>query len=140
MFDENVNWGKRLCWVAHGDVVTGECRRTLQVFGGGLVYECHQDGTEADATFRIMPHQVRYWRGEAVYHEDYCGPRWMYGMTHRPPAIGALPQGRIVGADNPEPVRQGERVLCPFGTVEYPFELTAHEVRQYEMVLLAECL
>jgi defence-against-restriction DarA-like protein len=67
---------------------------------------------------------------EMIFTEDYTGPRWTYGMTHRPPAIGCQPDGRIIGADR----RDDPRAL--FGTIQYARELTVKEIEGYELLPL----
>lgn len=34
-----------------------------------------------------------------VFDEDYDGPRFRYGLTHRPVAIGAVSLGWIIGSN-----------------------------------------
>lgn len=62
-----------------------------------------------------------------LYSEDYKGPRWTYGMTHRPPAFAHQPDGRLVGGDRRDP-------RYPiFGVIVYPFPLSAEDVDRYEL-------
>lgn len=70
-----------------------------------------------------------------VYTEDYRGPRFVYGMVNRPPMYGTVPDGRIVGADNPD-AQPDPRVR--HGTVSYPRRLTAREVYAFELLPIDE--
>jgi hypothetical protein len=69
-------------------------------------------------------------REELIFDEDYTGPRWTYGLTHRPAGIGCQPHGRIVGADR----KNDTRTL--FGSIQYPRELTQVEIEGYELLPL----
>ncbi len=64
---------------------------------------------------------------DLVYDKDYTGPRWTYGLTYRPAAYGAVPDGRIVGADV-----LGSTMFA-HGTIQYPFELTEAQVAGFQL-------
>ena len=68
---------------------------------------------------------------EQRFDDTYDGPRWRYGMTHRPPAIGCQPEGRIILADRKVLVDGHPNVI--FGTIEYARELTPKEIEAYEL-------
>ena len=65
-------------------------------------------------------------REPQVFDEEYFGYRWRYGLDHRPPGIGCVPRGRVIGADRPH--RD-----WPFGYVDYACELSAEDVAAYEL-------
>jgi hypothetical protein len=67
-----------------------------------------------------------------VFHDEYTGPRFTYGLQYRPMQIGAQPKGYIIGSDGKHP--DFER----FGTIQYPRELTAEEMKSYEMKPVTE--
>lgn len=62
-----------------------------------------------------------------VYHEDYTGPRWTYGFKYRPPGYAHQPKGFIIGS------RGSHKDYPNFGTLDWPRELTADEVRSFEL-------
>jgi len=64
-----------------------------------------------------------------VYDDTHSGPRWTYGLTHRPLAAFAIPNGWIIQSDRVHPDYR-------YGTVDYPRALTADEVASYELVLV----
>lgn len=64
-------------------------------------------------------------------HAEYRGARWRYGMTHRPPGYAHNPHGRIIGADQPSPCP-----CAPFGTIDYPRQLTDQELYSYELIVM----
>lgn len=68
------------------------------------------------------------------FSEDWNGERHRYGYTNRPFAIAHQPKGFIIGAlDNDfRDAAAGVR----WGWIEYPFELDASEVRNFELVRL----
>ena len=66
-----------------------------------------------------------------VFTEDYKGERFVYGLVNRPAMYGTLPDGRIVGADEPT-AQPDQRVR--HGTVSYPRRLTAREVYAFELL------
>lgn len=74
-------------------------------------------------------------REPLIFDDEYTGPRWVYGLTHRPAGIGCQPDGRIVGADKPSN-QPDPRVL--FDTIEYTRPLTDHEVYSYELLPVSE--
>ena len=67
---------------------------------------------------------------DRVFSEDYKGPRWTYGLRNRPMAIGAQPKGYIIGSGGPAVGRARN------GTIQYPRELTAEELYDFEMELM----
>lgn len=66
----------------------------------------------------------------AIYDEGYSGLRYTYGCRSRPPMIAAVPNGRIVGADNPE------HPSFAFGTISYPAPLSQKDIDGYELTPL----
>ena len=69
---------------------------------------------------------------EQLHDWTYKGARWRYRCTLRPASIGAVPAGRIVGADKPGEGRFNH------GTVEYARPLTTSECGHFDLVLVAE--
>lgn len=67
-----------------------------------------------------------------VFNADYAGTRWRYGLVFRPVMLGTVPRGFVIGSEGPATAR------CRFGTIDYPFELAADEVRAYELVALGK--
>jgi hypothetical protein len=65
-----------------------------------------------------------------IFHEDYHGPRWTYGLVHRPFGIAAQPKGHIVGSLNEQ------HPDYRYGTIDYPFELSGEEIYSYELVFV----
>lgn len=64
---------------------------------------------------------------ELVYDDTYTGPRWTYGLSHRPLAAFAVPGGWIIQSDRADPAYR-------YGTVDYPRALSDTEVASYELV------
>lgn len=62
-----------------------------------------------------------------LYSDEYDGPRWRYGLLSRPPIYGGAPKDYIVFSLK-------EDTRCPYGTIEYPRQLTLDEVERYGMV------
>ena len=71
-----------------------------------------------------------------VFDEDYTGPRWVYGMRNRPPMLGAIPRGFIIGSHRTgiELVSAGHR----HGTIAYPVMLSDHDVDAYELTFIEQ--
>jgi hypothetical protein len=61
-----------------------------------------------------------------LFHEDYTGPRYTYGLTNRPAGYGQIPEGYVVGSDRPH----GD---FRHGTIDYPRELTPDEAQGFEL-------
>ena len=73
-----------------------------------------------------------------LYDDEYTGPRYRYGLTYRPLAYGAVPNGYIVFSLRPataDHTAHPERY--PHGLVDYPRELTAQETAAYQLTLVA---
>ena len=66
-----------------------------------------------------------------VFSDEYTGPRWTYGLRNRPMGIGAQPKGFIIGSEGPAVGR------ARHGTIQYPRELTADELYDFELELIA---
>jgi hypothetical protein len=64
-----------------------------------------------------------------IIDDEYQGPRWRYGLRNRPVMIGTVPRGRIVQSERPHP-------NFLYGTVDFPFELSAEDVYGYELELV----
>lgn len=64
---------------------------------------------------------------EQIYSDEYTGPRWTYGLRNRPMQIGAQPAGYIIGSDGPA------RGRARHGTIQYPRQLTAEEIYNFEL-------
>lgn len=67
-----------------------------------------------------------------IYHEDYTGPRWTYGLTLRPAARFNIPDGFIIGSQQTHPSFKS------FGTIDYTEQLTPEQVSHYDMVLVSK--
>ncbi|MGB9661361.1 MAG: hypothetical protein ACPL5F_05000 [Moorellaceae bacterium] len=64
-----------------------------------------------------------------IWDDEYQGPRYRYGLQYRPPSLGAVPSGYILGSERPHP-------KFHFGTLDYPRKLTEDEVLNYQLVYL----
>jgi hypothetical protein len=62
-----------------------------------------------------------------IFHADYTGPRWTYGLRNRPLALGAAPRDYIIGSDGPAVGR------ARWGTIQYPRQLSSDEIYDYEL-------
>mgnify|MGYP001561317159 CR=1 FL=1 len=62
-----------------------------------------------------------------LYDDEYTGPRWRYGITYRPVDLSGVPPGFIVGSHRPD------QRFPRFGTIAYPRELSAREIKQFEL-------
>lgn len=62
-----------------------------------------------------------------LYDDEYTGPRWRYALLHRPHwTIGAYPDGSLIWSERTHDD-------YPFGTVDFPRQLTPDEVRNYQL-------
>lgn len=66
---------------------------------------------------------------QIIYSHDYKGERWKYGLSYRPTGGANLPAGDILFSERDHPDYK-------FGTVDYPRELTADEVRNFQLTPL----
>jgi len=73
----------------------------------------------------VNPHPPPLWS------DEYTGPRWTYGLTYRPLGVATVPRGFILGSQRTHP-------LYPFGTIDYPRELTHQEITGYQLLLEAD--
>lgn len=64
--------------------------------------------------------------GTDAFHESYTGPRWTYGFQNRPPGYSHNPEGFITGS-------QAKHAGYNFGTMDWPFPLTAEEQAAFEL-------
>lgn len=68
--------------------------------------------------------------GTILYSNQYDGPRWTYGMSYRPVIpLGNVPDGWIILSNQEHPDFM-------FGTIDYPFELTAEQVKRFELTFV----
>lgn len=65
------------------------------------------------------------------YNDTYVGPRFTYGLTYRPLAQSQIPNGWIIWSDK-------KHKDFKFGTVDYPFELSAKEIKSFELTPIKE--
>lgn len=68
-------------------------------------------------------------RHPMLYDEDHDGPRWTYGLSYRPLGTANVPVGWLIGSHRPHPA-------YPFGTVDYPRQLSHREQRAYQLELV----
>jgi hypothetical protein len=68
---------------------------------------------------------------KTVFDSDYTGPRFTYGMKHRPLSIGAQPKGYIIDS-----YRDSDEFR--HGTIQYPRQLTEKEVYDFELTPVEE--
>lgn len=66
------------------------------------------------------------WDTVTLYDDTYEGLRWTYGLTYRPLGYANVPEGWIVFSDR-------KHTDFPFGTIDYPFELTARLVESFQL-------
>ena len=64
-----------------------------------------------------------------LFDDTYIGPRYRYGLAHRPLAIGSVPRGYIIQSLKPD-------ARFAHGVLEYAQELTEAEVSGYELTYL----
>jgi hypothetical protein len=69
---------------------------------------------------------------DRIFSTDYTGPRYTYGMRNRPVGFGTAPKGYIIGSGGPAVGRARN------GTIQYPRELTAQELYDFEMELMPD--
>lgn len=81
----------------------------------------------AGDTYLNPPAPVAEPEKEPIFSDTYKGPRYTYGMRYRPLQIGAQPKGWIIDSQGPATER------FRFGTIQYPRQLTADEVKSYEL-------
>lgn len=63
-----------------------------------------------------------------LYDDTYRGLRYRYGLQYRPVGAGT-PAGWVTFSDRPS-----DDPRCPFGTLDYPRELTPDEVKAFQLV------
>lgn len=66
-----------------------------------------------------------------IYDDTYNGPRYRYGLTLRPLAMVHIPKDFILWSDRRHPE-------YPYGTVDYPVQLSADDVSAYSLAPLGE--
>jgi hypothetical protein len=66
-----------------------------------------------------------------IYDDEYTGPRFVYGLQNRPPSVGAVPRGFIIGSHRPA---EGFR----HGTLDYTVRMTEEEAAGYELDFVGE--
>ena len=64
-----------------------------------------------------------------IFDDTYDGPRWRYGLNHRPLDSLSMPRGFILFSDREHPHYR-------FGTVDYPRELSPDEQVDYQIVFV----
>ena len=69
--------------------------------------------------------------GEANKRTETASPEYRYGLVNRPPSLGAVPKGYT----HYDPSNQGIDGVR-HGVLTYPHELSAHEVKQFELLPL----
>ena len=67
-----------------------------------------------------------------LFDDDYTGPRYTYGLTYRPLARFAVPDGWVIDSSRPH------SDYPTFGVVDYPRPLTEQELYRYDMILIKE--
>lgn len=68
-------------------------------------------------------------RNNPIFSDTYQGPRWTYGGYNRPLGYATIPDGQIIGSNQPHPDYR-------HGTIDYPRELSAKEIYAYELVFV----
>ena len=72
--------------------------------------------------------------------DSYHGPRWRYGLLHRP--ITAYVIGRNGSGNIPHPIlfshRPSNDPRFPHGEADWPFELPENEARHHSLVLVQQ--
>ena len=75
----------------------------------------------------------------ALYDDTYDGPRWRYGLEHRP--ISNYVIGRNGSSDIPHPIlfshRPSQDRRFPHGEADWPCELSPEQSRHYSLVLVS---
>lgn len=64
-----------------------------------------------------------------IFSDEYTGPRYRYGLTYRPIAVGAVPAGWIIGSQRPH-------ARFRYGTIDYPQQLPEGQAQSYELTLV----
>jgi hypothetical protein len=67
-----------------------------------------------------------------LFHNDYTGARYTYGLRNRPLCMGTAPKGYIIGSDGEAKGR------ARWGTIQYPRPLTPEEIYDYELEVMDE--
>jgi hypothetical protein len=74
------------------------------------------------------------------FHDTYTGPRWRYGLMHRPISVHVL--GRGSSADIPQPIlfshRPSRDPRFPHGEADWPCELAVDVSEDHGLVLVSE--
>lgn len=74
-----------------------------------------------------------------LYDDTYEGPRWRYGLEHRP--ISQYVIGRNGSGDIPHPIlcshRWSRDRRFPHGEADWPIELTEAQARHHSLVLIS---
>lgn len=65
-----------------------------------------------------------------LFDDTNKGLRWTFGMSHRSLGFLKQPKGYIIHSDRKRP-----RFM--FGTVDYPFELSAEEICAFQLARVA---
>jgi hypothetical protein len=96
----------------------------------GAVVRCRvKKGAKQDMDYAFKPSDVIPVDNPTLFDEDYKGPRWTYGLTYRPATGRNIPDGFIIWSNRPHP-------KYAHGTIDYPRELTQHEVDAFELELV----
>jgi len=74
------------------------------------------------------------WEKYPPYSDEYTGPRFKYGFTNRPYNFATAPRGAIIDTYNEHDKPEMKTGKARFGTIEYPFKLTADEIYNYELL------
>ena len=67
-----------------------------------------------------------------LFHDDYTGLRYTYGLRNRPLCLGTAPKGYIIGSEGEATGR------ARWGTIQYPRPLTPDEIYDYELEVMDE--
>ena len=81
---------------------------------------------------RQLTHKHHNNRAMTLFHDDYTGPRYTYGLRNRPLCLGTAPKGYIIGSDGEATGR------ARWGTIQYPRPLTPDEIYDYELEVMDE--
>lgn len=65
---------------------------------------------------------------DLLFDDTYQGPRFVYGLVHRPVSTYNLPDGFILRSQRAHPSYPA------FGTIAYPRELSESETAHYSLV------
>jgi hypothetical protein len=73
-----------------------------------------------------------------LYHDEYSGPRWTYGLQHRP--ISAYFIGREGSGDLPHPIlfshRPSRDPRFPHGEADWGCEIPSDLAERHSLVLI----